>query len=140
MRLTDLEPQFLRYEEKLDTWEVVDRQPNPGEDLSSVPHHMVTAMRGFWPFVDKIEEAQGIEFLCPKCFAANGGRVGTHAVVCWSSSRGVPDKVAPGPGRWALRGAGYHDLTLDAEPGKSRSVLLLGGCAWHGFITNGEAT
>ena len=73
-------------------------------------------------------------------FAANGGEVGTHAVVCWSKSRGVPDKATPGPGRWLMRGTGYADLTLDAEPGKSRSVLLLGGCAWHGFVTNGDVT
>lgn len=140
MKLSELEPRFLRYEEHLDTWEVVDRQPGPGEDCSSVPHHIVTAMRAFWPFVEKIDDAQGIEFLCPKCFAANGGPVGTHAVVCWSRSRGVPDKAEPAPGRWLMRGTGFDDLTLDAEPGQTRSVLLLGGCAWHGFVTNGEVT
>ncbi len=138
MRLLDLRPKFLRYEERLDTWEVVERQPSPGEDIAHVPHHAVTGMRDYWAPVERLEEAQGIEFLCPKCFVANGGEVGTHAVVCWSKSRGVPDKATPGPGRWVLRGTAYSDLTLDAEPGKSRSVLLLGGCAWHGFITNGD--
>lgn len=44
--------------------------------------------------VDRLEEAQGVRFLCPKCFAANGGKVGTHRVVCWSRSRGVPDEVS----------------------------------------------
>lgn len=90
--------------------------------------------------VRSIEKAQGVRFLCPKCYEANGGSVGTHGVVCWSSSRGVPDDAQPGPGRWRLVGTGLNDLTLDAEPGKSRSVLLLGGCAWHGFVTNGEVT
>ena len=140
-KLTDLEPRFLRYEERLDTWTVVDRQPDraKGETCESVPHHQVTEMRAFWPFVDSIEMAQGVEFLCPKCFAANGGPVGTHAVVCWSSSRGVPDKATPGPGRWRLVGTSFADLSLMEEPGKSRSVLLEGGCTWHGFVTNGDA-
>lgn len=140
MKLVDLEPRFLRYEEHLDTWTVVDRQPEPGESCESVPHHEVTGMRAYWPFADNIEQAQGIEFLCPVCFAANNGRVGTHAVICWSRSKGVPDIASPGPGRWVLAGTGYGDLSLNEEPGQSRSVLLLGGCAWHGFITNGEVT
>lgn len=140
LKLADLEPRFIRYEERLDTWTVVDRQPLPGELLEHVPHHQVTGMRAFLPYVETLDAAQGIEFLCPKCFLANGGAVGTHAVICWSRSRGVPDRASPGPGRWLLRGTGFHDLTLDAEPGQSRSVLLLGGCAWHGYVTNGEVT
>lgn len=115
MKLTELEPQFLRWEKRAD-----------GAYL--VP-------------VDRIEQAQGIRFLCPKCVAANGGKVGTHAVVCWSRSRGVPEEARPGPGRWALKGTGYRDLTLDADPpAQARSVQLLGGCGWHGFVTNGEVT
>ena len=110
MRLTDLEPQFLAV---------------------SAPGH--------WRHVDTLAEAQGILFLCPKCFAENGGPVGTHAVVCWSADRGTPTEERPLPGRWALKGTGYADLTLDGEGGKSRSVLLTGpGCGWHGFVTNGE--
>ncbi len=86
------------------------------------------------------EEAHGVLFLCPKCFIANGGPVGTHGVICWSSSRGVPETIQPGPGRWKLEGSSLDDLTLGCEPGKSRSVALLGGCAWHGHVTNGEVT
>lgn len=114
MRLTELAPQFLRYEKRADGV--------------------------FLPYVDRIEEAQGISFLCPVCFAKNGGPVGTHGVICWSSSRGVPDDATPGPGRWRLEGTGYGDLSLMEEPGKSRSVLLMGGCGWHGFVTAGEVT
>ena len=110
MKLTELEPQFIRYE--------------PGTMIN----------------VDTLAEAQGVRFLCPKCFAEKKSNVGVHGVVCWSKSRGVPDDVQPGPGRWKLVGTGYHDLSLMEEPGKSRSVLLLGGCAWHGFVTNGEVT
>ena len=114
MRLVDLEPQFRRYEER-------------DGHIYLVP-------------VDSIEQAQGIDFLCPKCFAENKGLIGTHKVICWSSSRGVPDHARPGPGRWRLEGTGYSDLSLMEEPGKSRSVQLHGGCAWHGFVTNGEVT
>lgn len=115
MRLTDLEPRFVRYE-------------NDGDRVS---HR----------YVDSIEEAQGIFFLCPKCFVANGGPVGTHGVICWSRSRGVPDEAKPAPGRWTISGTGFSDLTLDGDPiGGARSVLLTSGCAWHGFITNGEVT
>jgi hypothetical protein len=114
MKLTELEPQFLRYEK--------------------------TAASTVFHYVDRIDDAQGIRFLCPKCFQANAGKVGTHGVICWSSSRGVADDAQPGPGRWRLVGTGYGDLSLMEEPGKSRSVLLRGDCAWHGFVTNGEVT
>lgn len=112
MKLADLEPQFLRYNRRDDGTE-------------------------FFDFVDAIGEAQGVEFLCPVCFQKNGGAVGTHAVICWSRSRGVPDDATPGPGRWRLDGTGYADLSLNEDPG-SRSVALKGGCSAHFFITNGE--
>jgi hypothetical protein len=115
MRLTDLEPQFLRYDQR-----------DGGKFL--VP-------------VATLAEAHGLKFLCPKCFAANGGPVGTHQVICWSRSRGTPDDAQPLPGRWAMEGTGFGDLTLNADPPSgARSVLLLGGCEWHGFITAGEVT
>jgi hypothetical protein len=89
--------------------------------------------------VKRISEAQGVMFLCPACFVTNRGRVGTHMVLCWSRSRGVPDSEKPGPGRWTLDGTGLHDLTLNGDPpGNARSVKLMSGCAWHGHITNGE--
>lgn len=100
--------------------------------------HEVRDERQVHVTVDSIAEADGIRFLCPKCFEANGGPVGTHSVVCWFEDR-VPDDAKPGPGRWKPTGDSFD--TLSFVPGKkSNSVLLLGGCAWHGFITNGEAT
>ena len=91
--------------------------------------------------VTALAEAHGVLFLCPKCFVANGGEVGTHSVICWSASAGAPPNVEPLPGRWKMDGTGLHDLTLNGENSKSRSVLLLGaGCGWHGFVTNGDAT
>lgn len=112
-RLTDLDPEFLRY--------VVEE-----------------GGKVYWRPVRTLQEAQGIKFLCPKCFAANGGAVGTHAVICWSRSRGVPDSVNPGPGRWKMAGTSFADLTLGADPpSTARSVNLHGGCGWHGFVTMG---
>lgn len=95
----------------------------------------------FFIDVETIAEAQGVEFLCPKCFSTNNGPIGTHMVVCWSRSRGVPDDVEPRPGRWALSGTGIADLTLNADPpGTARSIQLTSGCGWHGFINSGRAT
>lgn len=85
--------------------------------------------------VETISEADGILFLCPRCFLKNGGPVGTHSVICWSPK--VPASARPGPGRWNLTGTGFDDLSLVAG---SSSVLLTSGCRWHGFVTNGEVT
>lgn len=109
MRLSELEPEFLRHEIRDGhTWHL----------------HVPT-----------IGEAEGVMFLCPKCFVANGGPVGTHRVLCWSPI--VPLEIAPGPGRWNLVGTGFEDLSLVAG---SSSVLLTSGCMWHGFVTKGEVT
>lgn len=106
MRLADLEPKFLKRTD--------DRR---------------------FQHVDTLAEADGICFLCPKCFAANGWlRLGVHSVICWSPS--VPQTTHPAPGRWNMLGTGYADLTLRAG---SSSILLTGdGCKAHFFIENGN--
>lgn len=87
-----------------------------------------------------LEEAQGIMFLCPKCFDANKGSVGTHSVICWFAGR-ISDDMDPRPGRWTPQGTSIDDLTfVPGTPPRSVSVLLTGGCGWHGFIRNGEAS
>jgi hypothetical protein len=85
--------------------------------------------------VDDIAQADGVWFLCPKCFSANGNSdVGTHWVICWSPK--VPQTRNPVPGRWELRGTGLDDLSLVAG---SSSILLTGeGCGAHFWITKGE--
>lgn len=115
MRLTDLEPVFLKREKQEDG-----------------VHHIG---------VDGIAEAQGIMFLCPLCFEGNKGPVGTHHIICWSRLRGIPDDAAPLPGRWSLVGTGFADLTLVGEgPTGQSSVKLTSGCMWHGNIVNGEVS
>lgn len=131
-RLDLLEAELVRHERRQDTWTM--RRPD-GTDAD------VTGPRDFIISVAAIAEAQGVCFLCPLCFAANGGAIGTHSVICWSRSRGIADDVHPGPGRWSLHGSGIDDLTLDADPpGGARSVLLTSGCGWHGFVNSGDAT
>lgn len=84
-----------------------------------------------------LANAHGVIFLCPKCFVANGGEMGTHSVICFFEGK-VPDDAQPGPGRWKPTGTGIDDLTF--VPGKkSHSVALQAGCMWHGFVTNGSA-
>lgn len=82
--------------------------------------------------VSTIAEADGVDFLCPKCYAEQGGPVGTHHIVCWSPS--VPQDVGPGPGRWSMHGNSIDDLTLVAQ---SCSVKLIGGCEAHFFVKGG---
>lgn len=107
MKLTDLEPQFLKRDD--DT---------------------------HFHCVDSIADADGVEFVCPKCFTANGNqRPGVHSVICWSPS--VPQTTSPTPGRWNLVGTGFSDLSLVAG---SSSIQLTSGCMWHGFVANGDVT
>jgi hypothetical protein len=80
-------------------------------------------------------DADGLLFLCPKCYAENKGAVGTHSVLCWFAGR-VPDHLDP-KGRWNHSGTGLDDVTF-VGPG-AVSVLLTGGCGWHGFVRNGAA-
>jgi hypothetical protein len=103
MLLSDLEPQFLKRED----------------------NHRFQC-------VATLAEADGIKFLCPKCFTANNGAIGTHGVICWSPS--VPQDTRPTPGRWEMQGTGIDDLTLVAG---SSSVALKGGCEAHFFVRNG---
>jgi hypothetical protein len=43
-------------------------------------------------------------------------------------------------GGWRIVGTGFANLSLEADPpSAARSVQLNGGCAWHGFVTAGEA-
>ena len=86
---------------------------------------------------EDLAEAQGIMFICPKCFHEDGA-VGAHSVLCWFKNRGVPDDEVPGPGRWNPSGTSLDDLTF-VPPG-AVSVLLTSGCGWHGFVRNGRAT
>jgi hypothetical protein len=85
--------------------------------------------------VESLAEADGVLFLCPKCFADNNGPIGTHSIICWFRGK-VPDDLNPKPGRWNPSGTGLDDLTF-VGPGAC-SVLLTSGCNWHGHVKDGN--
>lgn len=88
-----------------------------------------------------LSAADGVTFLCPKCYHTNAGPVGTHGITCWFVGK-VPVMATPGPGRWTPAGAGLADLTfVPGEPPRAVSVDLRkgGGCQWHGYIRAGVA-
>ena len=78
-----------------------------------------------------IATAQGIAFLCPRCFKKNGGPVGTETILVWFRDRGVPADETPGPGRWTPNGTDFHDFSLTPSVNVSNEH-------WHGFVTSGE--
>lgn len=100
MRLTDLKPQLI---------------VSTGLGYSSIGH---------------IPLADGLEFLCPQCFANNNGPVGTHRIICMRPH--VKDHWS-GPGRWELGGGSYDNMSL-----VTGSVRLEGGCFAHFLVQNGE--
>lgn len=137
----DLEARFIKYEIRIEPRrfvkpEALVAKPSGPYDDDDIEER--TGPVAYIPDVDTLAEADGVWFLCPKCFAANGSAVGTHAVICWFVGR-VPDDVDPKPGRWTPTGTGLNDLTFVPSAGRSHSVLLTGGCGWHGFVDAGNA-
>ena len=135
MRLIDLDPHFIRYETRIDTYQVVDGDYATWRERGC-PWKQITGPREYTIEVPTLPEAQGVRFECPKCTAA-GGQI--HSCVVTFEGRGVaPEQGCHNkegkPTRWNVSGNGLHDLTT------TPSVLLEGGCCWHGFITNGEVT
>lgn len=136
MRLTELEPCFVRYETHIDTWRTAE-----GEVTGPREHTILRLVDAAGLYTGRIyfADAQGIHFLCPVCFAKNGGAVGTHWCDVTFEGRGAtPSQGSHGtddaPTRWNVTGDSFENLST------TPSILLIGGCAWHGFITNGEVT
>lgn len=124
MRLTELDPRFVRYRK---------------EDGHEIKTFATADTDGSFTVPVPFGEAQGIEFLCPLCFAKNAGPVGTHYCDVTFADRGVPDDLGThnkeGKAvRWTVSGDTFENLTT------TPSILIEGGCGWHGFITNGEVT
>lgn len=138
----DLEARFLRHEVRVEIRrfvkpEAIAKRPSGPYADADVEERMGPVE--YLPEVDTLAEADGVMFLCPKCFADNGGPVGTHAVICWFVGK-VTDDVDPKPGRWTPTGTDLSDLSFVPSAGRSHSVLLTGGCRWHGFLTDGNAS
>jgi len=110
VKLTELDPQFVRY------------TGNGGHQE-----------------VDSFGEAQGVLFVCPSCYRKNGNSdIGVHMVLVWFRDRGVPVDAVPKPARWMASGTGLGDLTL--SPSVNLQTDEHSRDEWHGFVTNGEVT
>jgi hypothetical protein len=132
VRLIDLDPTFVRYEEREETWQRVVGDPLMWK--AGDPTELKTGPRAYTVPVETLAEAQGIRFVCPKCAGGSGHRCDVSF-----AGRGVPDHLGSqtdkgAPSRWSVSGTGFEDLTL--QP----SIQLIGGCNWHGYLLNGDAT
>ena len=116
--------------------------------LTDLDARFVQWGQGVMPKANSLAEAHGVLFQCPLCaqgkpvvdFEESPGRRGVrgaHYVLCWFVGK-VADDVEPKPGRWNPIGTSLGDLTF-VGPGAA-SVQLLGGCNWHGFVSNGNGT
>lgn len=126
MRLLDLQPQFLRHAVEPAGSELGRTLPDGTIQWGGFPTDV-------WYDQDQLAGADGIQFLCPKCFEANGGPIGTHSIHVYFAGSKVPPHLGTNREgqtvRWSVtKGTGYDDLCL------SPSILLLSGCGWHGFI------
>jgi hypothetical protein len=136
VKLRGLDPWFIRYETKVESYSRVIGDPLTWK--SGDPTETVTGPREYMVRVETLAEAQGIFFRCPKCANGNGHGHGHYCQVTFAG-RGVADTQGchgknGEPTRWQVSGTGLDDLTT------TPSILLYGGCEWHGFITNGDAT
>lgn len=138
VQITDLKACFIRWSERVEEYSVVDGDPDTWCDRGC-PTKQVTGPRVYTTKVKTLAEAQGVMFAYPLCYKNNGNSlVGTHYVQVAFEGRDIPDHLGTHnskdePVRWQVSGTGLNDLTT--KP----SILLEGGCNWHGFITNGDA-
>ena len=138
MKLTEFEPQFFRYDVRVEDVTMVapEFRARPSNEWRAAGGPTVIERKALTYLleVESLAAAQGIRFLCPKCFRDNGGAVGTHGVNVAFKDRGVPHNAYTGLPRWNVSGSGYADLSI------TPSVLVVVGCGWHGYITNGEVS
>lgn len=136
-----LEPAWVRYATRVEPVTRVATGFDTGTpdgyaawNAAGRPSEVVDAPAEYIEHVDGINEAQGLQFLCPACYANNGGKAGTHSITVTFEGRGALDSQGSrsskgGPSRWiVVSGEGFDDLTL--------SPSIDCGC-WHGHIQAG---
>jgi hypothetical protein len=83
--------------------------------------------------VSALNEADGIRFVCPKSFAAHGGKVGAHSVQVYFAGSPVPANIGVNQNgdtvRWNVSGTSLDDLSLSPSIQEQDSI-----CGWHGFV------
>lgn len=89
--------------------------------------------------VGSVAEADEVHFLCPLCFAKNGGSKGTHHVGVTFANRNVPEDVGSRdssgkPSRWNASGNTIDDLVLTPSIQLDAGRAPDKGCHWHGFV------
>ena len=72
----------------------------------------------------------GVEFLCPKCFPARSLQH-EHRFTIWFTNPIDGGKAVNGVA-WDRYGSTLETLSL------TPSIRDVGGCKWHGYVTNGE--
>lgn len=111
-------------------------QPDkPSVRLAQLDPHFVILIPGTKPMlkrVGSIELADGLGFLCPKCWRDSLGK-STVRVLVWQPLK-VPEAALPGPGRWAIVGTGVDDLSLLA---RAPVIDPSHGCGWRGVVELG---
>lgn len=117
MKLRDLEAFFTKYHE---------RAVPPDQYFEGVMH--TSGVQRSFHRVDTLEEADGVWFICPKCFAADRHRVkvGFHG----KATPGTYGHNSKGePVLWTVAGGtSLDDLQL------TPSIQIEGCCNWHGFV------
>lgn len=131
IKLTGLDPRWQKYIEGIAPDYHGRKLPDGSTQWGGFPCEEVHQ-------VDTLAEAQGIRFYCPICYVKNNGPQGTHIVAVSFEGRGVlPHQGSHGkngPSRWVVAGGtGFDDLQL------TPSILLGGGCNWHGFVGSSGA-
>lgn len=85
--------------------------------------------------VSTFSEAHGVRFICPKSFAAHGGKIGAHSVQVYFSGTPVPNDMGLNkdgqPVRWSVSGNSLDDLSISPSIQEQDSI-----CGWHGFVGN----
>ena len=143
MNLTELDPEFVRWEDKVEKCEKVA----PGFEITTEdgyekwvaagrPFVEEMCIRTYLPSVPTLAEAQGILINCPKCQNSQA-----HRISIAFAGRGVLDHQATvssdgRPTRWTVTGTGMDDLTLTP----SIDCTSRNPNCWHGFITAGDIT
>jgi hypothetical protein len=127
LKLRDLSPSFIR---------CVQRSVENGNVINYGIQKLEAEQIDILEPVSSIGIADGIKFLCPRCFRTNRGAYGTHNIILYFAGRNAPPHLGVDSqgrtNRWDIRGNDYCDLTL------SPSIDLVGGCKWHGVIEHGE--
>jgi hypothetical protein len=96
---------------------------------------------------DSVDGAQGVLFQCPSCGVGKPHGCdsernyieGDHYIlVFFANPHGaeVASPAADANPRWTMSGTTLDDLTLSPSVDCTKG----GGCSFHGWVTNGEAT